>query len=147
MLLAKGGTMRDRIRHGSTLALVAWTLAGPAAAEPIEQHNATTLWFANWGALSAATLVVSTPDGRRLSVFAEQGTPVFDLPRGGAPDGVWRYTLSAATSERVTIANPVRDGRGDAHPNTQARPFAKSGWFTVSRGVIAPVDPVPEPEG
>jgi hypothetical protein len=103
--------------------------------DPVQQHNSNALWFENWTGLSKATLVVAGPDGTVTRVFAETGTPVFELGRGEVLDGIYRYELKAATEETVKIVNPIDNGRGESS-NSRAKPFYMNGAFQVSRGVI-----------
>lgn len=103
--------------------------------DPVQQHNSNALWFENWTGLSKATLVVAGPDGTVTRVFAEAGTPVFELGRGEVLDGIYRYELKAATEETVKIVNPIDNGRGESS-NSRAKPFYMNGAFQVSRGVI-----------
>lgn len=113
------------------------TAGGATAAtiDPVQQHNSNALWFENWSGLSQATLVVSEPDGKVIQIFAEAGTPVFELARGAVLDGIYRYELKAATEERVKIANPINNGRAETATSRQ-KGFYMSGSFQVSRGVI-----------
>ncbi|MDE4063469.1 MAG: hypothetical protein P1U91_15590 [Pseudophaeobacter sp. bin_em_oilr2.035] len=103
--------------------------------DPVQQHNSNALWFENWTGLSKATLVVAGPDGTVTRVFAEAGTPVFELGRGEVLDGIYRYELKAATEETVKIINPIDNGRGESS-DSRTKPFYMNGAFQVSRGVI-----------
>lgn len=114
------------------------------AADPVEQHNSNAIWFMNWIGLSNATLKVVAPNGEMTSVFAASGTPVFELDRARAMDGVYRYELSAATETRVAIVNPIDNGRGEGAPDTVAEPFYMTGQFVVARGVITKPDEMTE---
>ncbi|MDE4146510.1 hypothetical protein PXK17_17640 [Phaeobacter gallaeciensis] len=119
-------------------AFIVGLISGAAQAmpiDPVQQHNSNALWFENWTGLSKATLVVAGPDGSVTRVFAEAGTPVFELGRGEVLDGVYRYELKAATEETVKIVNPIDNGRGESS-NSRAKPFYMNGAFQVSRGVI-----------
>lgn len=125
--------------------LCLFALAAQAEApDPIEQHNSNAIWFENWRGLSSATLKVTSPDGRVSQVFAQSGTPVFQLPGRDSPDGIWRYEVSAATEESVEIVNPVDNGRGSAQSQSVSKPFYLTGFFTVSRGVIIRPDDISE---
>lgn len=114
------------------------------AAEPVEQHNSNAFWFENWRDLSNATLIIAAPDGQVREIFAASGTPVFQLAGERVVDGVYRYELSAATSEQATILNPVDNGRGESQRDTRAKPFYAAGHFTVSRGVIITPEEISE---
>ncbi|SNS79259.1 hypothetical protein [Antarctobacter heliothermus] len=116
------------------------------AADPVAQHNSTAFWFVNWFGLTNAELDVVAPSGEMTTVFAASGTPVFELDRAKATDGVYNYELTAATEERVKIVNPQNNGRGDAASDTAAKSFYLTGQFVVSRGVITTPDEMTEEE-
>ncbi|PYG27161.1 hypothetical protein [Pelagimonas varians] len=121
-------------------------LASFAAAntvDPVPQNNSNAVWFENWTGLSNATLVVSAPNGKVDTVFAQTGTPVYELDRGGVLDGVYRFELNAATEETAEIANPIDNGR-ESIATSQALPFHLSGSFVVSRGVIITPEDIKE---
>lgn len=121
-------------------------LAGFAAAntvDPVAQHNSNAVWFENWIGLSNATMVIAAPNGKVSTVFAQSGTPVFELERGEVLDGVYRYELSAATEETAEIVNPIDNGR-DSIASSSAVPFNLSGSFVVSRGVIISPEDIKE---
>ena len=115
------------------------------ANEPVERTNTTTLWFESWGSLSNATLVVSGPDGSITDLAAAKGTPTFHL-RDAAPvvDGVYRYELTAATTEKIKLRNQIDNGRGEAQKDEIAKPFQMGGFFIVSRGVITKKEDIVE---
>lgn len=137
--------MRLRRHHGMLGAAFCAMLAGSVqAADPVEQHNSTALWFINWIGLSNATMTVVAPNGEMTRVFAASGTPVFELDRAKAMDGVYYYELSAATETQVKIVNPIDNGRGEAARDTMAEPFYLNGQFVVARGVITTPETVTE---
>ena len=119
---------------------VAFAMSCPVAAsetpQPVQQHNSNAVWFENFIGLSNTQMTISYPDGTLETVFAKTGTPVFQLTGSEVLDGIYRYELNAATSEKETIKNPVDNGRGAAASNERAVPFSMSGHFVVSRGVI-----------
>ncbi|WP_146591334.1 hypothetical protein [Puniceibacterium confluentis] len=127
---------------GLSLGLAA---AAAAATDPVQQHNSSAVWFENWTGLSNATLVVVAPNGKITEIYAASGTPVFELDRAEAQDGVYRYELRAATEEREAIINPSDDGRGEAQRDSTAVPFYATGHFVVERGAI--ITPKDEQEG
>lgn len=129
---------------GATFATVIGTAA--FAADPVEQHNSTAFWFVNWIGLSNATMNVVAPTGEISTIFAASGTPVYELDRAKAVDGVYRYELSAATDKQVKILNAQDNGRGDNAADTAAEPFYLTGQFVVSRGVITVPDEMTEDE-
>ncbi|MBV7394479.1 hypothetical protein [Mameliella sediminis] len=136
-------------RHAPILATaLCLGLTGMAqAADPVAQHNSTAFWFVNWFGLNNATLDVVSPDGEITTVFAASGTPVYELDRAKAMDGVYRYELSAATENKVKIANPQNNGRGDLASDMAPEAFYLSGQFVVSRGVITTPDDISEEDG
>lgn len=119
------------------------TAAFAVEPDPVQQHNSNAVWFENWIGLSNATMVVAAPNGRISQVRADQGTPVYELDRAEAQDGVYRYELRAATEEEVEIVNPVNNGRGEAQ-TTMKKPFYRTGHFVVSRGVIITPEEIKE---
>lgn len=125
------------VKSGFLAGGMAVMLAGAVyAADPVKQHNSNALWFENWIGLSNATLVVSAPNGKITEIQAPSGTPVFELDRAEAMDGVYRFELRAATEEQITIVNSIDSGRGDAQRDTQSVPFYANGQFVVERGAI-----------
>lgn len=119
------------------------SLAGASNVDPVQQHNSNAVWFENWVGLQNATLTVAAPNGKLTSVFAKSGTPVYELERGQALDGVYRYELSASTDEKEEIVNAVNNGR-DSVATSQNKPFHMSGSFVVSRGVIITPEEIKE---
>lgn len=118
-------------------AFVSLMTAGQAlAVELVQQHNSSAVWFENWKGLTNATMTVVAPNGKIIKVFAEKGTPVFQLYSKEAQDGVYRYELSAATEEEVEIVNYIDNGRGENERKTKLKPFSMNGSFTVYRGAI-----------
>ncbi|RFP86710.1 hypothetical protein DZK27_13880 [Rhodobacteraceae bacterium 63075] len=117
------------------------------AAEPVQQHNSNAVWFENWTGLSNASLTVVAPNGKITKIFAESGTPVFQLQSDEVQDGVYRYELSAATEEEVESVNKVDNGRGDKASGTTRKPFYTTGRFIVSRGVIITPEEIKEEDG
>ena len=115
--------------------------------DPIQQHNSNAVWFENWIGLSNATMVVAAPNGRITQIYAETGTPVFQLTRADAQDGVYRYELRAATEERIEIVNPIQSGREDGGDGTMAKPFYTTGFFVVERGAIITPEDIKEEDG
>lgn len=127
-------------------AVLATSLAA-AGADPVQQHNSNAVWFENWIGLSNATLVVAAPNGKITQIYAPSGTPVFELDRAGAEDGVYRYELSAATEETQAIVNPIDGGRGDAQRAEASVPYYTTGTFTVERGAIITPKEITEDNG
>jgi hypothetical protein len=124
----------------TTLSLAMMLLASPISAKeqaaPVQQHNSNAVWFENWIGLSNSTMTVAAPSGEAITIFAEKGTPVFQLEGNEVQDGLYRYELSAATEEKVKTVNKQNNGRGEGSNDDHSKPFYMSGYFTVSRGVI-----------
>ena len=119
-------------------AAFAFALTGPThAADPVQQHNSNAIWFENWIGLSNGSLRVASPEGEMFDVFAEDGTPVFELSGSDFVDGVYRYELRAATDELVKNRNKSMVGRDSQEPREYVnKPFYRTGYFVVERGVI-----------
>jgi hypothetical protein len=114
-------------------------MSAPAFAnEPVTRMNTTAIWFENWGDLSNAAFIVTSPDGKVQTVTSDRGSPVFNLrDLSKVVDGIYQYELSAATSEIVEIKNPQNNGRGAAEKKEMFVPFSTNGIFFVDRGVIS----------
>jgi len=137
--------MKTTLMRLTTGALIgAASLAYGASAEPVKQHNSNAVWFENWGALTNATLTVVAPNGKITSIEALTGTPVFRLEGGPVLDGVYLFELTAATDEKRPIVNPVDNGRGELASDMETVPFAMTGNFVVSRGVIIEPEEIEE---
>ncbi len=136
---------------GLKTTIVAFSFAAFAtaalAADPVQQHNSSAVWFENWQGLSNATMTIYAPTGKITVIEAKSGTPVYQLDRAETVDGIYRYDLTAATEETVKIVNPINNGRGDAQSDSHNVPFAMSGSFVVSRGVIVTPEIVSEDQG
>ena len=118
------------------------------AAEPVQQHNSSAVWFENWIGLSHASLRVASPDGRMTDIWAESGTPVFELTGSEVVEGVYRYELRAQTDEN--IKNPDRfetQSDGKESSEDMKKPFYTTGYFIVERGVIVEPKEVEEERG
>ena len=127
----------------ATVTIIA-TTGAVWAANPVKQHNSNAVWFENWTGLSNATLVVSLPNGEVTTVYAESGTPVFQLSGSDVLDGIYRFELNAATEEQVKATNQLNSGRGDSAKDTHAGSYHSNGHFTVSRGVIITPEAISE---
>lgn len=132
----------------SVVALIVFGISTSTAVfanEPVQRTNTTTLWFENWGALSNATLTIVGPEDTHTTVFTPSGSPKFSLiDIAPVTDGIYSYELTAATGEKVTIKNPIDNGRGKAAKKERLRPFQMNGSFIVSRGVITEKEEITE---
>ncbi|MDU8925807.1 hypothetical protein RXV86_00255 [Alisedimentitalea sp. MJ-SS2] len=129
-----------------TAAIAALIATAVQAAEPVKQHNSNAIWFVNWIGLTNATLTISEPSGKIVTIHAQSGTPVYKLS-GDVQDGVYRYELTAATDKTRKIVNQIDSGRGENQSDSEAIPYHGQGHFTVERGVIVPEKDIKEDEG
>ena len=121
---------------GLAFGLVASFAMAKETPKPVQQHNSNAVWFENWTGLKNTSMTIQAPDGEVTTIFAQTGTPVFQLSGQEVADGIYRYELSAATEETVKIVNKQNNGRGDASKDSAAVPYRLNGHFTVYRGVI-----------
>ncbi len=127
-------------------------LTGPTAfadtkPNPVQMHNSNTVWFENWIGLTNASLVVASPDGTIERVEAKNGTPVYSLS-GGAMDGVYRFELRAATDKEDTRKqNSTLGLQEDEDAPKPMKPFYRTGFFVVERGVVITPEEIEEEEG
>ncbi|MDB2407673.1 hypothetical protein N9W17_04110 [Jannaschia sp.] len=136
--------MKSALRLAALAVVLATGSAQAETPQPVQQNNSNAVWFENWTGLSNAQMRISAPDGTLTTLFAETGTPVFQLSGAEVSDGVYRYELTAATDEVVEIKNAIDNGRGENARDTVAVPFQTSGRFIVSRGVIVQPETVVE---
>lgn len=93
------------------------------------------------GDYSNATLTVSGPGDYYARSYSKTGSPSVDLIKtGGTADGVYSYEVSAATSQTVTVTNPLDNGRGGTDPATQQVSATTSGNFVAKGGLIVETD-------
>jgi hypothetical protein len=80
---------------------------------------------------------VSGPDGFQSQSFSENGLPGFTVQGAGAlADGLYSYSLSAATQDKETVDTSLDNGRGDDAPGQAAVSYSTSGTFRISNGQI-----------
>lgn len=121
-------------------ALFLSTFTIPALAADVEERlTPNALSFTGGASFTNAKLVVRGPDDYEDETTASRGLPVFRITGGRMQDGVYFYSLSAATDEEVPIKKKVDNGRGDGARDFTLKPFYKEGMFRVSRGLIEPV--------
>jgi len=133
--------MRSKI-YG--LALVAsLAMAGAAAAEVEERIQNGALSFSGGNGFTNAVLTITGPGEFETEETASRGLPVFRAQNSGRLlDGLYQYSLVAATDEKLVIKNKIDNGRGAAARDFTYKPFAKYGAFLVSKGTIMPADDV-----
>ncbi len=83
---------------------------------------------------------VATPDGDIVDVYAERGSPVFQLRGRSIADGVYRYELRAATQEKVKNRNYDKNSTMGDDQEFYAKQLYITGSFMVKRGVIVAPD-------
>lgn len=109
-----------------------------------EQFIGSRLSFTVDPTLSNFTLRVLGPDGYYGQVESARVAPTFRLTDfGSVPDGLYRYEMTAATSEQRVLATPPvagADGRtGRARPALVGT--SMTGSFRVVNGQILQMDP------
>lgn len=114
--------------------------------EVTERLSPGALSFVGGASYTNARLQIYGPDDFESEETSSRGLPVFRVRGGTVKDGVYRYTLSAATDEQVPIKKKVNNGRGENARDFTFKPFYKQGVFRVSRGLIEPLDDTPEDE-
>ena len=120
-------------------ALASFSIIGASAAyaDATASIRAGALTFNNTSGLYNGTLSVSGPDGYQSQSFSETGLPGFTVQGAGKlPDGVYSYTLTAATRSKEKVDATLDSGRGDAESNMAAASYSTSGTFVVSNGQI-----------
>lgn len=126
----------------SALAIAIAGFSGAAqASEVIERITSGSISFGGGVGMYNGTMTVAGPDDYYDQFMNENGLPTFTLQEAGKlEDGVYSYTLTAATAERQKIKRAQNNGRGDAAQDTMAVPFSTSGMFLIKNGVIAELD-------
>ena len=112
-------------------------IAGAAGAEVTERLNSGTLSFSGGGGYTNASLEITGPNGFSVEETAETGLPVFRVQTAGRlVDGFYRYSLTAASPEKVAIDTSVNNGRGEGARDFALKPFSTSGSFQIADGLI-----------
>jgi len=128
----------------SGLTLAATLLLGHvalAATEVTERIQSGALSFTGGQGFTNAVLMITGPNDYEREETASRGLPVFRAQNSGRlVDGIYQYSLSAATDEKETIKNPVDNGRGTAARDYVMKPFSMYGSFTVKKGSILPAE-------
>lgn len=114
--------------------------AAVAGVDVEERLQPGALSFTGGTGFTNAVLTIVGPGDFEAEETASRGLPVFRVRGGRMKDGVYRYTLSAATDEKVKIAKPIDNGRGGNARDFALKPFHMYGMFRVVRGTIAPLD-------
>lgn len=107
------------------------------AAEVTPSITSGSLSFTGGVGMYNGSLKISGPNDFFEQRTSENGLPIFTLQGiGRLSDGVYNFTLSAATSERKKIDNSVNNGRGESAEDTAAVPYQTTGHFRVANGLI-----------
>jgi hypothetical protein len=111
--------------------------ATAAFADVIASKSSGAISFQDKTGMYNGTLNVSGPDGFQSKSFSETGLPGFTVQGSGAlADGLYSYTLSAATRNKENVDTSLDNGRGSDAPNQAAVPYSTSGTFRISNGQI-----------
>lgn len=115
--------------------------AAASAVEVKERLQNGALSFSGGQSFSNAVLFITGPDDYEREETAARGLPVFRAQNSGKlVDGLYQYSLSAATDEKVKIKKEIDNGRGDLARDYTLKPFSMSGNFMVKKGTIIAVD-------
>lgn len=135
------------------LAFPAASLAAEKAEEKrepmaVEAFSETTVMFKLTGPYHNVTVSVVGPEDFHAEGFAKKGVPLIELNRYGvAPDGLYTYEVTGASSEEPFEIRPKLDnGRGKAAQNKRFRSAGVAGSFRVEGGKILPPDDTVEEE-
>ncbi len=124
-----------------TLLAAMATAAAAFATEVEERIENGALSFTGGQNLSNAVLLIVGPGDFEKEETAIRGLPVFRAQNSGRlVDGLYQYTLSAATDEKVKITRQLDNGRGATQRDYVLKPFSKHGTFVVSKGTIIAAD-------
>jgi hypothetical protein len=129
--------MRSALVSATTFLAVA--LPGPSFSAQEQIAGDAVQVYLN-GNVHNTTLSVSGPDGYYAESFAQAGIPMIRLSQHGSlADGVYRWQVTAATDETVSVRdNGLDDGRGSEARTSINKGMYESGMFRVQNGVILP---------
>jgi len=107
------------------------------AAEVVPVISSGSVSFTGGNTMFNGTLTVTGPKGYYEQIMSEKGLPAFRLQGAGRlVDGVYTYSLTAATQEREPVYSSENNGRGDAAEDTVAKSYSSDGAFRVANGLI-----------
>jgi len=130
----------------SALLLTCASATASFAADVVERLLPSALSFVGGASYPTAQLSIYGPDDFEATEKTSRGWPVFRVRGGTMQDGVYRYTLTAATDEQLPIKKKVNNGRGESARDFTFKSFHMQGIFRISRGLIEPLDDAPEDE-
>lgn len=121
---------------------VVLTAAGTVRAAEVEARiQSGSLSFAGGTNFTNAQLLITGPQGFEAEETRPRGLPQFRVQGAGRMvDGLYQYSLVAASDEKIPLQNTMNNGRGPDAPKTEFRPFAMYGTFRVEKGQILPPD-------
>ncbi len=127
--------------------LAAGLAAGTAtwAAEVEVRIENGVLSFVGGQSYTNATLQITGPGDFELEETAVKGLPVFRAKNSGRlKDGLYQFSLIAATDEKETIPakENLDNGRGSAARDYRLKPFYLSGAFYISEGTMKDAEAV-----
>ncbi|MDJ0826859.1 MAG: hypothetical protein QNJ16_15280 [Rhodobacter sp.] len=120
----------------------AFGLAGTAVAAEVEARiQSGSLSFSGGNNYTNAQLMITGPQGYEAEQTASRGLPIFRVQGAGRMvDGLYQYSLVAATDEKVPLKNALNNGRGPDARQHAFKPFSMYGAFRVEKGVLMPAD-------
>ncbi|MEL7115717.1 MAG: hypothetical protein AAGP08_09005 [Pseudomonadota bacterium] len=129
------------IRTFLIASICALALPSFALAEEVELRlQPSALSFKGGASYTNAALKITGPDDFEAEETSSRGLPVFRVTGGRFIDGVYYFSLSAATDEEVAIKRPIDNGRGDSARDSIQKPFHMDGAFRIRRGLIEPLE-------
>lgn len=103
----------------------------------VKRFSDATVAFNMQGGYSKYTLTVTGPNGFNATVFSEKSVPALTLRKLGVmDDGIYRYTLAAASSKTAPVRAPANSGRSGKVQANQMVGVSDSGSFVVKGGKI-----------
>ena len=132
-----------------TLAIGAFFGVGTAVfgADVSPRFEPGALSFSGGRDFTNGRLFITGPDDFEAEETSSKGLPVFRVQGGRIRDGFYRFSLSAATAEKVKIKKPIDNGRGASAKDYTLKPFSLSGMFQIKRGAILEIDEAAMTEG
>lgn len=130
--------MRPKI-FAAALAVGLATVPAALAAEVEARIENGVLSFVGGQSFTNAILQITGPGDFELEETAIKGLPVFRARNSGRlQDGLYQFSLTAATDEKVRIPEREKldNGRGSAARDYRLKSFFLSGAFYISEGTM-----------
>lgn len=103
----------------------------------VNRFSGATVGFDLTGSYRNVTLTVVGPNGFAVTAHSDRTAPVINLNKfGKVEDGMYKYSLTAATTKRVPVRSQLDNGRGDAEKNERFAGVSTSGSFLIKDGAI-----------